>query len=71
MHGATKQKSARVELPRRILFQLACDARCPACFAHPRRLLVGAPTRQLSLSYPRQHATVVVFIEFANTLLSI
>jgi hypothetical protein len=30
---------------------LACrDARRPACFAHPRRLLAGAPTRQLSLS---------------------
>lgn len=47
------------------------DARRPACFAHPRRLLVGAPTRQLSLSYPRQHATVVVFIVFTNTLLPI
>jgi hypothetical protein len=46
-------------------------ARCPACFAHPRRLLASAPTHQPLLSYPRQHATVVVFIEFANTLLSI
>jgi hypothetical protein len=47
------------------------DARCPVCFAHLRRLLAGAPTRQLSLSYPRQHATVVVFIVFANALLPI
>jgi hypothetical protein len=53
-------------------FFLACrDARRPTCFAHPRRLFAGAPTRQLSLSYPRQHATVVVFVEFANTLLPI
>jgi hypothetical protein len=43
----------------------------PACFAHPRRLLAGAPTRQPLLSYLRQHTTMVVFIEFANTLLLI
>jgi hypothetical protein len=47
------------------------DAWRAACFAHPRRLLAGVPTRQLSLSYSRQHATVVVFIEFANALLPI
>jgi hypothetical protein len=47
------------------------DARRPACFAHSRRLLAGAPTHQLLLSYPRQHATVVVFVEFANALLLI
>jgi hypothetical protein len=34
-----------------------------------RKLLCWA--RQPPLSYPRQHATVVVFIEFANTLLPI
>jgi hypothetical protein len=51
---------------------LACrDAQCPAYFAHPRRLLASAPTRQSLLSHPRQHATVVVFIEFANALLPI
>jgi hypothetical protein len=53
------------------LFLARRDAWCPACFAHPRRLLAGAPTRQLSLSYPRPHATVVVFVEFANALLPI
>jgi hypothetical protein len=51
---------------------LACrDARCPAYFAHPRRLLASALTRQSLLSHPCQHATVVVFIEFANALLPI
>jgi hypothetical protein len=52
-------------------FLACCDARRPACFAHPRRLLAGAPTRQLSLSYLHQHATVVVFVEFTNALLPI
>jgi hypothetical protein len=37
--------------------------------------LVGYPLMlqlvKLLLSYPRQHATVVVFVEFANTLLPI
>jgi hypothetical protein len=53
------------------LFLARRDARCHACFAHPRRPLASAPTRQSLLSHPRQHATVVVFVEFANTLLSI
>jgi hypothetical protein len=53
------------------LFLARRDARCHACFAHPRRPLASAPTRQSLLSHPRQHATVVVFVESANTLLSI
>jgi hypothetical protein len=65
----TKIHARRAHAPN--LFLACRDARCPAYLAHPRRLLAGAPTRQLSLSYPRQHATVVVFVEFANTLLPI
>lgn len=37
----------------------------------PRRPLADAPTHQSLLSHPRQHATMVVFIEFANALLLI
>jgi hypothetical protein len=65
----TKIRARRARAPN--LFLARRDAQCPACFAHPRRLLAGAPTRQLSLSYPCPHATVVVFIEFANALLPI
>ena len=59
----------RARAPNRFLARH--DVRCPACFAHPRRLLANAPTHQLTLSYPRPHATVVVFVEFANALLPI
>jgi hypothetical protein len=65
----TKIRARRARAPN--LFLARRDAQCPACFAHPRRLLAGAPTRQLSLSYLCPHATVVVFIEFANALLQI
>jgi hypothetical protein len=59
----------RARAPNRFLARH--DVRCPACFAHPRWLLANAPTHQLTLSYPRPHATVVVFVEFANALLPI
>ena len=68
-------RSSLLAMARRAPAPNPCLARryawCPACFAHSRRLLADAPTRQLLLSYPRQHATVVVFVEFANTLLPI
>jgi hypothetical protein len=72
-HAAPSSLGRAVLFPytRRVLFPARRDARCPACFAHPRRLLASAPTCQLSLSYSRQYATVVVFVEFANTLLPI
>jgi hypothetical protein len=65
----TKIRARRARAPN--LFLACRDARRPTCFAYPRQLFAGAPTRQLSLYYPRQHATVVVFVEFANTLLPI
>jgi hypothetical protein len=57
------------------LFLLLCA--CSSVFpARPTGVFLRAPFsylrfRQPPLSYSRQHATVVVFIEFANVLLSI
>ncbi|NP_001146409.1 uncharacterized protein LOC100279989 [Zea mays] len=42
---------------------------CFTIWLSSRKLLCWA--RQPPLSYPRQHATVVVFVEFANALLPI
>jgi hypothetical protein len=46
-----------------------CKLMCFTVWLSSRKLLFWA--HQPSLSYPHQHVTVVVFIEFANAMLSI
>jgi hypothetical protein len=60
-----------LSLPRPLSSPLSSSPNIPARSCGREFFPVRARARQPPLSYPCQHATVVVFIEFANILLSI
>jgi hypothetical protein len=64
---ALSQNPKAINLQLRALSLATCV--CLTVWLLSRKLLCWA--REPSLSYPRQHATAVVFIEFANALLPI